>query len=384
MKNFEFINPVKLLFGDGQIAKIFNEIPTNSKVLMTYGGGSIRKNGVYDQVIKALEGFDVVEFGGIEANPDYSTLIKAVKICKENKIDYILAVGGGSIIDGSKFIAAAAKFDGDAWDLIVKQLPIEDALPLASVLTLPATASEMNSGGVISRRETKEKYPFGSPLLFPKFSVLDPTVIYSLPKKQIMNGIVDTYIHIVEQYLTTTDHYMVTDRLAEGVLKNLIELSSTLMADGTPDYDTCANYMLTATMGLNGWTSMGATADWATHMIGHELTALAGLDHGLTLAIVYPATMKVMRKEKHAKILQYAERVWNITEGSEDERIDAVIAKTEEFFIQVGMKVRLSDHAVGQDVIDTIVERFEERNQNLGEGGIVTPAHVRMILEDRL
>jgi len=383
MKNFEFTNPVKLLFGEGQIAKISNEIPKGSKILMTYGGGSIKKNGVYDQVIKALEGFDIVEFGGIEANPDYATLIKAVKICKEDKIDCILAVGGGSIIDGSKFIAAAAKFDGDAWDLIVKQLPIKDALPLATVLTLPATASEMNSGGVISRRETKEKYAFGSPLLFPKFSVLDPTVIYSLPKRQIINGVIDTYIHIVEQYLTTTDHYMVTDRLAEGILKNLIELSPALLSNTKPSYDTCANFMLTATMGLNGWTSMGATQDWATHMIGHELTALAGLDHAVTLAIVYPATMKVMRKEKEAKILQYAERVWGIVDGTVDERIDLAIAKTEEFFIQTGMKVRLSDHSVGQDVIDTIVKRFEDRGMNLGEGGIVTPAHVRMILEDR-
>ncbi|MGB5989943.1 MAG: iron-containing alcohol dehydrogenase [Marinifilaceae bacterium] len=384
MMNFEFANPVKLLFGEGQIAKISNEIPKGSKILMTYGGGSIKKNGVYDQVIKALEGFDIVEFGGIEANPDYATLIKAVKVCKEDKIDCILAVGGGSIIDGSKFIAAAAKYDGDAWDLIVKQVPIKDALPLATVLTLPATASEMNSGGVISRRETKEKYPFFSPLLFPKFSVLDPTVIYSLPERQIINGVIDTYIHIVEQYLTTTDHYMVTDRLAEGILKNLIELSPALLSNTKPSYDTCANFMLTATMGLNGWTSMGATQDWATHMIGHELTALAGLDHAVTLAIVYPATMKVMRKEKEAKILQYAERVWGIVDGTIDERIDLAIAKTEEFFIQTGMKVRLSDHSVGQDVIDIIVKRFEDRGMNLGEGGIVTPAHVRMILEDRI
>lgn len=383
MRNFEFKNPVKIIFGEGQISKLAKEIPTDSRILMTYGGGSIKKNGVYKQTIEALDGYTVFEFGGIEANPDYDTLMKAVEVCKNNNITYILAVGGGSVIDGSKFISAAAFYEGDCWDMVVNRRNIFKAIPLATILTLPATASEMNEGAVISRRELKEKFAFSNPLLFPKFSILDPTVIYSLPKKQIANGIVDTFAHILEQYLTTTDHYMVTDRLAEGILKNLIDLSPNLLSKDELNYNDCANYMLSATLGLNGWTAMGAMQDWATHLIGHELTALTGLDHGETLAIVYPGTMKIMSSEKKGKLLQYASRVWNIVGESDEEIIEEVIYKTEEFFNLLGIKTHLSEKDIEKSVIDIIVNRFEERKINIGEKGIVTPKHIRMILESQ-
>ena len=350
---------------------------------MTYGGGSIFRNGVYDQVKKALEGYDIIEFGGIEANPDYDTLMKAIAVCKENKVDMILAVGGGSVIDGTKFIAAGANFDGDPWDFLVGKAPVCKAVPFASVLTLPATASEMNNGAVISRRATKEKYAFHNPEGFPLFSILDPTVVFSLPQRQISNGIVDIYAHTFEQYLTTCINTKVMDRWAEGLLQTLIELAPELMKDDR-SYDACADFMLTATMGLNGFIAMGVDEDWSTHMIGHELTALHGLDHGVTLAIVFPGVMSVMRKEKQGKLLQYGERIWGIREGSVDERIDEAIRKTEQFFRSVGMKTRLSEHGIGQETIDTIVKRFRDRRWKLGEGGIVTPEKVEMILKERL
>lgn len=379
MNNFDFRNPVELIFGKGQIALLSQRIDKSKRILMTYGGGSIFKNGVYDQVIKALEGYDIIEFGGIEANPDYSTLIKAIAICKEQNIDMILAVGGGSIIDGTKFIAAGAKYDGDPWDFMTGKAKATKALPFATVLTLPATASEMNNGAVISRRETNEKFAFHNPEGYPQFSILDPSVLASLPNRQVANGIVDIYAHTLEQYLTTSLDTRVMDRWAEGLLLTLIEIAPKLMG-GKREYDDCANLMLTATMGLNGFISMGVDQDWATHMIGHELTALHGLDHGVTLSIVFPGLMSVMREEKRGKLLQYAERVWGITEGSDEQRIDLAVSKTEEFFRSVGMKTRLAEHNIGEQTIATIVERFRNRGWNLGENGIVTPQKAEMIL----
>lgn len=382
MNNFEFMNPTRLVFGKGQIAKLSELVGKDAKILMTYGGGSIRKNGVYDQVMQALKGRDITEFGGIEANPDYDTLMKAVQICKEKGIDFILAVGGGSIIDGTKFIATAAKCDcTDAWSIITdKGFKLPKPIDFASVLTLPATASEMNNGAVISRRKTHEKFAFHNPQGFPMFSILDPDVVLSLPKKQISNGIVDIYAHTLEQYLTTCLDTRVMDRWAEALLLTLIEEAEELMSDN-PSYNCRANYMLTATMGLNGFIGMGVEEDWATHMIGHELTALCGLDHGETLAIVHPGVMAVMRNEKHGKLLQYARRVWNITTKDEEKAIDEAIEKTENFFRSLGKKTRLSEYGIGEDTINTIVERFKERGWRVGERGIVTPEKVRLILE---
>ena len=379
MNNFEFKNPVKLIFGKGEITRLRDEIAKGTRIMITYGGGSIKKNGVYDQVKEALAGYDVIEFGGIEANPDYSTLLKAIGICKETKVDMLLAVGGGSVIDGTKFIATGALYDGDPWEFMLNPALIGPALPLATVLTLPATGSEMNNGAVISRREQDEKLAFMSPNTYPVFSILDPTVIYSLPQRQIANGIVDTYAHTLEQYLTTNIDTFVMDRWAEGLLQTLIEIAPQLMKD-QQNYNLCANFMLTATMALNGFIAMGVDQDWTTHMIGHELTALHGLDHAVTLAIVYPGVMHVLRDAKHDKLLQYAERVWDIREGSEEERINTVIRKTEEFFRSLGIKTRLSEHHIGDDTIHTISNRFRNRGWKLGETG-VTPDKVEEILK---
>ncbi len=386
MNNFAFKNPTKLIFGKGEIASIEREIPLDAKIMVTYGGGSIMRNGVYDAVVAALKNHNYIEFGGIEPNPKYETLMRAVKLGKEKGVDYLLAVGGGSVIDGTKFIAVALNFDNDddAWGLVIGKYNPEkyEATPLSSILTLPATGSEMNNGAVVSCLATDEKYPFYHRNNYPRFSVLDPETCFSLPKNQVANGLADTYCHVLEQYLTTLDNGMVNDRFAESLLQNIVDLTPKLM-ERHDDYELMADFMLTATMGLNGFISMGATADWATHLIGHELTALTGLDHGVTLAIVGPALMNVMREEKRAKLLQYAERVWR-AEGTEEERIDIAINKTREIYEQMGIKTHLSDWGVGTDVIDTIVHRFTERGRNIGERGIVTPEKIREILEQAM
>lgn len=386
MNNFNFINPVKILFGKGKIAELSKNIPADAKILMTYGGGSIHKNGVYDQVIAALKGFNVVEFGGIEPNPHYETLMKAVEVVKAEKIDFLLAVGGGSVLDGTKFIAAAALYDGEsAWDIAAKQLSVSKALPLGAVLTLAATGSEMNSGGVITREATQEKFAFGSPVLFPIFSVLDPQITFSLPQRQVANGIVDAYVHVMEQYLTYPVNSPVQDRFAEGILLTLLEEGPKASTAETPDYENRANLMWAATMALNGLLSTGVKTDWSTHMIGHELTALHGIDHAVTLAIVLPGVMRLMKDKRRVKLLQYAERVWNITEGSDEQKIETAIQQTESFFRQVGISTLLSEHQVGQDTIDRIVERFTQRKMRaVGAQQDVSIADVGELLKTRL
>jgi NADP-dependent alcohol dehydrogenase len=384
MENFDFYNPVNVLFGKGKIAEINKHISKDAKILMTYGGGSIKKNGVYDQVMNALEGYDIKEFGGIEPNPHFETLMKAVEIVREEKIDFLLAVGGGSVVDGTKFIAAAAHYEGDdEWDILAKRAKINKAVDLGAVLTLAATGSEMNSGGVVTKAATQEKLAFGNPLLFPKFSVLDPETTNSLPMRQITNGIVDAYVHVMEQYLTYPVNSPVQDRFSEGIMLTLIEEGPKAIAAETPDYENRANLMWAATMALNGLIGVGVKSDWATHMIGHELTAFHGIDHAVTLAIVLPGLLNQLKEQRGEKLLQYAERVWNITEGSEEERKMLAIAKTEEFFNQVGVKTRLSEHNVGQDTIDTIVKRFQERGY-VGMLPDVTAGDVAEILEARI
>ncbi|PXX98817.1 NADH-dependent alcohol dehydrogenase [Marinifilum breve] len=384
MENFDFFNPVKILFGKGKIAELGNHIPKGAKILMTYGGGSIKKNGVYDQVMEALKDYDVKEFSGIEPNPHFETLMKAVEIVRNEGIDFLLPVGGGSVLDGTKFIAAATYYEGeDEWDILAKRAKITKAVDLGAVLTLAATGSEMNSGGVVTKAATKEKLAFGNPLLFPKFSVLDPETTYSLPMRQITNGIVDAYVHVMEQYLTYPVNSPVQDRFAEGLLLTLIEEGPKAMASETPDYENRANLMWSATMALNGLISMGVKSDWATHMIGHELTAFHGIDHAVTLAIVLPGLLTKMKEQRGEKLLQYAERVWNITEGTDDERKTLAIQKTEEFFQSVGIATRLGDHNVGQDSIDTISQRFIERGY-VGMLPDVAAADVAEILESRL
>ncbi|MBV5314517.1 MAG: iron-containing alcohol dehydrogenase [Prolixibacteraceae bacterium] len=384
MYNFEYQNPVKIIFGKGEIKKVGANIPVGSKILLTYGGGSIFKNGVYDQVKAAIQGFKVIEFGGIEPNPHYETLMKAVEIVKNENITFLLSVGGGSVLDGTKFIAAAACFDqGDPWLILSKHAPVKNALPIGAVLTLPATGSEMNGNSVVTRVETKEKLAFGSEKVMPVFSILDPEVIFSLPEKQVANGVVDAFVHVIEQYLTFPVNSPIQDRFAESILKTLIVEGPKVLANRT-DYESAANFMWSATMALNGLIGVGVPQDWATHMIGHELTAYHGIDHARTLAIVLPGIMHIKREQKKDKIVQLGERVWGITEGSVDERIDQTIQKTVEFFESVGIPTRLPDYNVSTETIDTICERFEKRGFKVGEKADIGPVEIRLILENRL
>lgn len=384
MYNFEFKNPVKIIFGKDTISKVAKEVPKNAKILMTFGGGSIKQNGVYDQVKNALTEVELYEFGGIEANPHYETCMKAVEIVKTEKIDFLLSVGGGSVLDATKFIAAAARFEnGDPWDILVRRKKVVDAVPLGAVLTLPATGSEMNGSSVITRVSTKEKMAFNSPLVMPQFSILDPQCVYTLPDKQIANGIVDAFIHTIEQYLTFPVNSPIQDRFAESILTTLIEEGPKVLAN-KKDYEAAANFMWSATVALNGWISTGVPQDWATHMIGHELTAFHGIDHARTLAIVLPGVMNIKRENKKDKILQYGKRIWGINSGSDNEKIDAAIAKTVEFFESVGLPTTLKAYNVGEDTIAKIVARFENRPYKLGEKADIDFTQVEQILRDRL
>ena len=333
MNNFIYHNPTKLVFGKGQIARLPKLIPAGKRIMLTFGGGSVKRNGVYDQVVAALEGRDLVEFWGIEANPSVETLREAIALGKERKVDFLLAVGGGSVIDGTKLIAAGLLYDGDAWDIVLKG-QAGKTVPLATVLTMSATGSEMNSGAVISRYETKEKYAFYGD--YPVFSILDPETLYSLPKRQVACGLADTFVHVLEQYMTTPHQSRLMDRWAEGILHTVVEIAPKALADER-DYDTMSEYMLSATLALNDMIRMGVTQDWATHMIGHELTALHGLTHGATLAIVINGKLRVLRGQKRGKLLQYGERIWGIAGGSEEERIDRTIAANEAFFRSLGL-----------------------------------------------
>lgn len=377
MKNFVFQNPTKLVFGKGQIARLAKLIPADARVMITFGGGSVKRNGVYAQVKNAMEGIEHCEFWGIEPNPSVETLRKAVAQGKEFGANFLLAVGGGSVIDGTKLISAAMCYEGDAWELVEKGY-YGTTIPLGTVLTLPATGSEMNSGAVISRHETNEKRPFYS--RHPRFSILDPEATFTLPRHQIACGIADTFVHVMEQYLTKAGESRVMDRWAEGILQTLIEIAPKVLADST-DYDTMADFMLSATMGLNGFIAMGVDEDWATHMIGHELTALHSLTHGATLAIVFCGTMRVLREQKHDKILQYGARIWGISEGNEESRIDAAIARTEEFFASLGLSTRLSQEGIGEDTIAEIERRFNSIDAHYGECQNVDGAMARRILE---
>ena len=369
MNNFIFQNTVKLIMGKGMIAELANQIPSDSNIMLTFGGGSVKKNGVYDQVVKALKDFKFVEFWGIEPNPSVETLRKAIDLGKKEKVNYLVAVGGGSVIDGTKLVSAGIVSDKDAWDIVTSGEVVKETLPLGTVLTLPATGSEMNTGAVISCKETEEKYAFYSN--YPVFSILDPEVTFSLPPYQVACGIADTFVHVMEQYMTTPGQSRLMDRWAEGILQTLVEIAPQIR-NNQEDYDLMADFMLSATMGLNGFISMGVSQDWATHMIGHEITALTGLTHGHTLAIILPATLEVLREQKFGKLVQYAERVWNLKHGSDSAKIDEAIEKTEEFFKSLGLTTRLADEKIGVDVIEEIRTRFNDRKVAFGENENVT------------
>jgi len=379
MKNFVLYNPTKLIFGAGQIAAISREIPQGAKVLMTYGGGSIKANGVYDQVKQALAGFSVLEFGGIEPNPCYETIMNAVALARAEKVDFLLAVGGGSTLDGTKFIAAAIGYEGDPWEILQGARP-KTAVPLGSVMTLPATGSEMNCGAVVSRKTSLEKLPFSSPLVFPRFSVVDPETTYSLPPRQIANGVVDAFVHVMEQYLTYPADAPIQDRFAEGILQTLLEVGPKTLAE-PKDYSARSSMVFSATMALNGLIGVGVPQDWMTHMIGHELTVLHGLDHAQTLAIVLPNLLWVQRDSKREKLLQYADRIWGLREGGEAQRIEQAIIRTRSFFEAMGNPTHLSDYGLGDDCFDEIVRRFKGRNMLPGgERRDLDEAKLRQVL----
>jgi NADP-dependent alcohol dehydrogenase len=381
MQNFTFHNPTRIVFGEQQIAGLAQLVPEGANILLTYGGGSIHHNGVYQQVTEALQGKTWQEFGGIEPNPSFDTLLKAVALMKKEQLNYIVAVGGGSVIDGSKFIAAAACYDGDAWDLLTGKSKVKAALPLGCVLTLPATGSESNGNSVVTRYSTQEKMAFSSPLVYPQFAILDPTVTYSLPPRQVANGVVDAFVHVMEQYLTYPVNAAVQDRFAEGLLLTLIE-EGPKVRQQPEDYAVRANVMWAATMALNGLIGVGVPQDWATHMIGHELTALHGLDHAQTLAIVLPALMQQQRAQKRDKLLQYGRRVWQLDHQDEERLIDEAISHTRAFFEQMGVPTRLADYGIQPDAIEAIIERLVQHKMvKLGEHGDITPEVASEILK---
>ncbi|ELY9424173.1 alcohol dehydrogenase [Cronobacter dublinensis] len=384
MNNFNLHNPTHIAFGKGAISELRSLIPADSRVLITYGGGSVKKTGVLDQVYSVLNGLDVLEFGGIEPNPSYETLMNAVELVRKEKVTFLLAVGGGSVLDGTKFIAAAAHYTAasDPWHILeTRGSDITDAIPMGSVLTLPATGSESNKGAVVSRRATGDKQAFHSPFVQPRFAILDPVYTYTLPPRQVANGVVDAFVHTVEQYVTYPVNAKIQDRFAEGILLTLIEEGPKALEE-PENYDVRANLMWAATQALNGLIGAGVPQDWATHMLGHELTAMHGLDHAQTLAVVLPALWNEKRNEKRAKLLQYAGRVWNITEGSDDERIDAAIAATRRFFETMGAPTRLSDYGLDGSSIPALLAKLEEHGLTaLGEHQDITLDVSRRIYE---
>ncbi|MEC5157805.1 iron-containing alcohol dehydrogenase [Chryseobacterium sp. MP_3.2] len=383
MNNFKYRNPTKILFGKGQIENLSTEIPADSKILMLYGGGSIMKNGIYDQVKTALSDYEVIEFGGIPANPEYTVLLEALKVIKEENITYLLAVGGGSVIDGTKFLSAAALYEGETpWDLLTNKKPVTEGMPFATVLTLPATGSEMNSGSVITRAETKEKLAFGGPGMFPQFSILDPGVIKSIPQRQLANGIADAFTHVMEQYMTYPIGAKLQDRFAESIMQTLVEIAPVIIKDPT-DYEAASNFMWSCTLALNGLIQQGVPGDWAVHSMGHELTALYGIDHARTLAILAGNHYRYNFETKKEKLAQYAERVWTITEGTLEEKAHAGIDKTDAFFKSLGIDIKLSEYTEDySETGSTVAKRFTERGwEGLGEHKSLKPSDAQKIIE---
>jgi NADP-dependent alcohol dehydrogenase len=382
MLNFDYYNPTRIVFGKDSIARLDELVPADARVLVLYGGGSAERNGTLAEVEAALGARTVQRFGGIEPNPAYETLMGAVEQIRREKLDFLLAVGGGSVIDGTKFVAAAVNYAGEPWTILeTGGKHVIQALPMGCVLTLPATGSEMNCFSVVTRKSLQAKLSFASPLVFPRFSVLDPVKTFTLPPRQIANGAVDAFVHVMEQYMTYPVNAPVQDRYAESLLQTLIEVGPQALA--TPeDYEVRANLMWTATQALNGLIGAGVPQDWATHMIGHEITALYGLDHAQTLAIVLPNLLQQRRDAKRAKLLQFAARVWDIHTGTEDERIDAAIARMRAFFESLGVKTRLSDYGIAADAVDRIVAQLEAHGmKKLGEHRDIDLATSRRILE---
>ncbi len=381
MNNFSFVNPTKIIFGEGAIGNLSQVIAPDARIMLCFGGGSVKKSGVYDQVVKALENHYTVEFWGIEPNPDYDTLTQGIALAREHKVDFLLAIGGGSVIDGTKFMSLAIPYTGgDEWQVMEVHKQLTTALPIGTVLTLSATGSEMNERGVLSRRATQQKLAFASPLLYPQFSILDPTVLYTLPQKQLSNGVVDAFMHVMEQYMTRSNQSLVMDRWAEGILHTLVEIGEQVLETPT-NYEVISNYMLSATLALNNMIGMGVIQDWATHRIGYELTILYGLDHAETLAVIYPSMLRYLKEQKQERLVQYGERIWGITEGTSAERATLAIDKTEAFFVKMGKKVRMRDYGIPADAPTIIYERLKPRNVVYGEANNIDAEAARTIFE---
>ncbi len=379
MYNFQYANPTRICFGEGQIASLPELIPSGSRLLVLYGGGSIKQNGVYEQLTRALEGVTWQEFSGIGANPRYELLMEAVAQVKRERIDFLLAVGGGSVVDGTKFVAAAACYEGDdPWDICGKQASVHKALPMGCVLTLPATGSENNPTSVVSRGDVK--ISFRSPLVQPQFAVLDPATTYSLPPRQTGNGVVDAFVHIAEQYLTFPVGGEVQDRLAEGLLQVLVENGPKALAEPT-NYQVRANLMWAASLALNGLIGCGVPQDWASHAIGHQLTALYGLDHGQSLAVVLPSLLRERASQKQDKLAQFAERVWHSTREDKALRIEEAIIRTEQFFQKMGLGTRLADYGLSESCIPAVCSNLKRVGRTaLGEQQDIDPDRVARIL----
>lgn len=361
MDNFTYWNPTKLIFGNGQIEHLQTEIPQyGNKVLLVYGGGSIKRNGLYDQVITQLNemGAEIFELAGVEPNPRISTARKGVEICKNEGIDFILAVGGGSVIDCTKLIAAGAKYEGDAWDLVEKKALAEEALPFGTILTLAATGSEMNAGSVITNWETKEKYGWGSPVTFPKFSILDPTNTFSVPKDQTIYGIVDMMSHVFEQYFHNVENTPLQDRLCESTLQTVIEVAPKLVND-LENYDHRETILYSGTIALNGMLQMGYRGDWASHNIEHAVSAVYDIPHGGGLAILFPNWMKHTLKENPARMKQLAVRVFGVNPtGKSDEEVGLEgIEKLREFWNSIGAPNRLADYQIDDSQIELMANK---------------------------
>mgnify|MGYP000187409807 FL=1 len=371
--NYTYFNPTSIEFGTDKIKSIVNYIDKKLKVLVVYGGGSIKKNGVYEQVTTALEGYTWFEFGGVEPNPSIETLNKAVKIIKDEKIDFVLAVGGGSVIDGSKYLVAAAFYDGDAWDFLEGKA-VEKALPLGAILTLPATGSESNATAVISKNSTNEKRYFGSPLVYPKFAVLDPSVMSTLDDRQLANGLVDAFVHTCEQYLTYPNTSLLHDGYAETILKGLHILSQDWK--NRHEIKWQENLMLLANQALNGFIGSGVPQDWATHMIGHEITAFYGLDHAQSLAVVQPQLLRVMIADKQEKLTQMGKEVFGMPHNYE-----MVIEAIEFMYHSIGVSTNLNDYNIDDKVVENITSALKKHGMTaIGENGTVTLEKVEKIL----
>ena len=384
MYNFDFYNPTHIVFGKDRLDELDTLVPKDAKVLITYGGGSAVHSGLIDRIVKALGNRKVEQFGGIEPNPSLETCERAVAFIKEHGVDFVLAVGGGSVVDATKLIVMGATYDGPVIEVMkagVPEVPVDmvpNPLPFGTVMTLPATGSEMNNGAVITYGDGK--YPVFSSLLFPKFSMLDPTLTFTLPERQVKNGVIDTFVHTTEQYLTYPVEGRIQDRFSEGILKTMIEIGKETV-ENPENYDIRANHVWASTLALNGLIGAGVPQDWATHLIGHELTTAYHLDHGITLAIVLPALLEVKKADKLEKLAQYATRVWHITEGTNEEKADKAIAKTREFFESLGVSTHLKDYGLGEEAVDKIVKQLEDHGMTqLGENGDVTPEVAREIL----